>query len=455
LGLSLTSCDFFETETLIDPNFPALDAYINNPDQNKINQLAVGIQSVARNGVVDFYRNTSTVGREALYSASTDNRYYNELLGTEATNFNGANDPNGIFNSYYGDYSNTRRRCELFVKSTSTATILSDEQKAGAKGFARTIQGFVTLNLLNMQGKNGIRETFSDLNSPGDLLKPGKFGTYESGLALVKSLLDEGSASLDQAGATFAFPLTGGWAGFNTPATMKQVNRALAARVAMYLQDWAGMQTALNASFLNLTGDLKVGPVFTFATTAGDVTNGFFQVTDKDEDGAPYVAFNDFVTQAETGDTRVTDKLRLRTSPRASGQNIVSTHQLKIYPTNTSSISIIRNEELVLMQAEARIQTGNLAGGVAALDVIRTSAGLPVLATAKPTILANKDALIDELLNQRRYSLFFEGHRWFDVKRYNKISVLPLQGTVGNSTYKVFENFNRPDAETQWDIRNP
>jgi hypothetical protein len=30
------------------------------------------------------------------------------------------------------------------------------------------------------------------------------------------------------------------------------------------------------------------------------------------------------------------------------------------------------------------------------------------------------------MLNQRRYSLFFEGHRWVDMRRYNKLAELPI-----------------------------
>lgn len=448
LVVLFSACSVLEVEDMVDPNALSLDAVVNNPNQKLINQLGVGLQSVMRNGLLDFYRNTGTVGREVVYSASTDNRYFNELLGTESANFNGANDPNGIFNSYYSSYSQTRRRAEVVIKSAESATILSEAQKSGVRGFAKTVQGYVMLNMLNMQGKNGIRESFGDLSAPGDLLKPGKFGSYESGLAVVKKLLDDGAAELDKAGATFAFPMTSGWNGFSTPADIKRVNRAFAARVAMFQKDWAGMATALSQSFLNLNGSLSSGPVFTYSTTAGDFTNDLFRPVN--DGGAPYGVFNEHIRDAEAGDTRLS-KVRQRTTPRQSGPVISSTHEVAMYTSNISSVSIIRNEELVLMWAESKIQTGDLAGGIAALNVVRTASGLRPLADAKPAIINSKDGLIDEVLNQRRYSLFFEGHRWFDAKRYGKISILPLQ----TGTYKVFENFNRPDAETQWDIRNP
>jgi hypothetical protein len=126
-------------------------------------------------------------------------------------------------------------------------------------------------------------------------------------------------------------------------------------------------------------------------------------------------------------------------------------YEVSMYASNTSNFSIIRNEELVLMYAEAMIQTNKLADAVKALDLVRTSSGLQALATAKPTIVANKDLLIDEVLNQRRYSLFFEGHRWFDMRRYNRLDKLPNDAT----NHKVYDKMPRLQSEVDWDLRNP
>jgi hypothetical protein len=47
------------------------------------------------------------------------------------------------------------------------------------------------------------------------------------------------------------------------------------------------------------------------------------------------------------------------------------------------------------------------------------------------------DALTDEMLQQRRYSLFFEGHRWIDLRRYNKIDELPVD-RAGDDRWTAF-----------------
>ena len=55
-----------------------------------------------------------------------------------------------------------------------------------------------------------------------------------------------------------------------------------------------------------------------------------------------------------------------------------------------------------------------------------------------------------EVLNQRRYSLYMEGgHRWFDMRRYNRLATLPKE----LATHNVFNSFPKPQAEVDWDAR--
>jgi starch-binding outer membrane protein, SusD/RagB family len=445
---------FYDEDVIIDPNGASVNSVLNNATKAQINQLGVGVQSTIRNGVTSYYRESGSVGREIIYSASTDNRYFTEILGTQASQFNGTNDPAGIFNAYYNSYSSLRRRAEILMKSAQNSSSLSAQEKEATVGFCKSIQAYASIILLNMQGSGGIRETFSDLTSPGDLLKPGKFGTYTSGLVACKGMADQGLTALNNAGSVaFPFTMTSGWNGFSTVANFKKFNRAIAARIAMYQKDWNGMLGAVNASFFDLNESFQTGPVMTYSTAANDQTNGLFHAPNSN--GAPYVIFDDFVINAEAGDTRVfgaTAKVGLRTAARQSGA-VSSAYEVRMYASNLSPISIIRNEELILMYAEAKINLGgaaDLTDAVTALNKIRTTYGLANYAGAVTQV-----ALIAELLKQRRYSLFFEGQRWFDALRYNIKASLPLQGAVGGNTFVVFDKMARPDAEVQWDIQNP
>ncbi|HWV67515.1 RagB/SusD family nutrient uptake outer membrane protein, partial [Chitinophaga sp.] len=102
-------------------------------------------------------------------------------------------------------------------------------------------------------------------------------------------------------------------------------------------------------------------------------------------------------------------------------------------------ISIIRNEELVLIYAEAKIQTNAIPDAVVALNRIRLSHNLTPYAGA-----VNHDALINELLYNRRYSLFMEGHRWVDLRRYNKLNTLPKDRVDDD----VWTQYPLPQSET-------
>lgn len=75
-----------------------------------------------------------------------------------------------------------------------------------------------------------------------------------------------------------------------------------------------------------------------------------------------------------------------------------------------------RLAEVYLIRAEARAQMGNLTGGMADLNRVRTRAGLAGLANL------SEAQLVNAILNERQVELFTElGHRFFDLKRLDRI----------------------------------
>lgn len=134
------------------------------------------------------------------------------------------------------------------------------------------------------------------------------------------------------------------------------------------------------------------------------------------------LAHPSYATDIEAGDDRI-NKATLRTTP-ASLSGLTSNRDVWVYTSGTAPIPIIRNEELILIYAEANIQTNNLPEGVRAINVIRRGHNL-----GDYSGVVTQAALITEMLKQRRYSLYFEGHRWVDLRRYNRLSELPIDRT--------------------------
>ncbi|HNG90040.1 MAG TPA: hypothetical protein PK858_07540, partial [Saprospiraceae bacterium] len=213
--LTLGSCSLFEVEDVPDLNNPTVESVLNNASAAQVSQLAVGVQGAMRNGYYDMSWVGGSVGREVIVFNATDNRYYTELQGQVGI------DPGGIFYPWYNAFNATRRRAELFYLSAQGSNELTAEQKKGCEGFAKTVQAWTMLNLLNVMGEVGIRSEFSDLftgDAANDLLNPGPFKSYTESLAAIKKLNDDAAAALDAAGSSFSFTVASGWSGFNTPA---------------------------------------------------------------------------------------------------------------------------------------------------------------------------------------------------------------------------------------------
>lgn len=110
---------------------------------------------------------------------------------------------------------------------------------------------------------------------------------------------------------------------------------------------------------------------------------------------------------------------------------------------NLDNVPVLRISELYLNRAEAYAQTNQDALARTDINTIRTRAGLSPVDTT-----LSGDALLDEILLQRRLELAFEGHRWFDLKR-NGLDVIKSTGNLNFEDYRILAPI--PDRETKAD----
>jgi len=428
--LGLNACNPLATELIPDPNFASVVSVQTNATKGQLDALAVGQFSLARNGLGTYLQVVGTIGKELFNFNTTESRWMTELNGLRPI------DNSAFYNTATTAFGLPVRQANIILASVDATNAVTDAQKNGYRGIASTFKGLAYLYMLNAQGTNGVRLSVEDPFNPS---KPANDAESLAGIA---TILDAGATQLDGAGAAFAFPLPSGFAGFNTPTTFKQFNRALALRVAIYQANWAKAATLLPQTFYNATGSLAVGPVYTYNATPPDIANPLINTATQ-----RFVAVEKLFDDIEPGDRRLA-KVRVLAEPAtySSGVTYTTKYIQNIYNSANDPVSIIRNEELVLIAAEVAAQQGNTAEATRNLNIVRANAGLGAYAGA-----TTRDALINAILKERLYSLFYEGHRWVDMRRYNKLGEIYLPV----ATMKVLERLERPVAEVNWDLQNP
>lgn len=397
-------------------NGATVEAFSSNATAAELNNLVSGTESGMRNAMAFYLDDIGTVGREVYHFATSEPRYVTDLLGANNATLSGSNFY--IATPWAARYR-VIKNCNVLLQAATSSTNISAQQKLGYTGFAKMVKAYQLLMNLNLTENNGIRINVED---PGNL---GPVVNHVDGLAAIASLL--AAASTDLGTATVSFPLAG-FGNLNDAAGLLQVTKALSARVAVYQQQWSAALTALNGSFFGLTKSFSLGAYHVFGTGSGDQLNPVF--IPQNQNGEVRLAHPSYATDMEAGDDRI-GKATLRTSA-ASLSGLTSNRDMWVYTSSTAPIRIISNEELILIYAEANIQLSNLPEGVNALNIIRKAHNLPNYSGA-----VTQAALITEMLKQRRYSLYFEGHRWIDLRRYNRLGELPLDRT-GDDVWTKF-----------------
>lgn len=411
LFLCVTAC---ENEPIENPNGPTAESLLNGATLADLQLLLAGVESVMRNDIEYHYNTVSIIGREYYDLTGTDPRYTGELLGAQGAVL----DNNGFLTtrSFAQVYRVVRNANNLITATNNSLAGLTDAEKGGIIGIANTLKSYSLLIELNRQYQNGVRIDVSDPDNPGAFL------TYEESLAALGQLLDDSYAQINATGDAFVVNLSPGFAGLSSPSGFNKFNRALRARVSLYQNDKAAVLSNLGQSFIDPSGDLSFGAYHVFGTSGNDINNALAVVPQT----TLYTATNSWLEGAENGDLRIdmktvelipTDDL----SVPVELDGLSGSRQIALYTSLTAEVPLIRNEELILMRAEALIGSDN-AGAVQMINIIRNAAGI-----GDYTGGTSDADLVNEVLHQRRYSLFGEGHYWVDMRRYDRLDQIPTE----------------------------
>jgi hypothetical protein len=191
---------------------------------------------------------------------------------------------------------------------------------------------------------------------------------------------------------------------------------------------------------------MSYGAYHTFSTTPNDALNGLFDPT-----GRQLYASRQFADSAQlkspggAPDDRFTTKVITLNELTGGATDSVSRYgfniryAFKIYPTNTTPAVVMKNEQLLLIRAEANIGLGNNSAAIADINLVRAASGglppisdpyVPNVALKQPGVCGTaacaaagipSTALLEELLYEKRFSLMYEnGERWIDARKYGR-----------------------------------
>lgn len=404
------------------------------PEQDLTEETIFSSASTARSAVLGIYSTAQTLDfygglPQMIEEYMGDNVEFVGSFPTlqelrDFTTLSNNSNISGIWQEHYRVIT----RANKVIANVGKVAELSDAEKNQYVGEAKFLRALAYLQLVNQfaqpfqvsNGTNaGVPLVLDDFT--GEITYPAR--------ATVNQVHDQIKKDLTEAAAALPPSYS---AGVDTRGrATKGAANALLSRLYLYREEWANAITAARAA---ITGPYTLATDYTFydKNTAEDVftiqnsavDNGrtgsggwasYFSPTAVGGRGdAPFSASLATAYEAEAGDKRY---LLKRTGTAADALSRTFTTKFPDAVTNADNSPVIRITEVYLNLAEALAQSNALpnAEAITILNNLRNRAGL----TPK-LVFANKQALIDAILLERRKELAFEGFRRMDMLRYKQ-----------------------------------
>ena len=452
-SLALGAC---KDSAVVNPeDAPTVEAISGALTRGSLQPLATGVLAQDRAAVVGtftFYVLSEIFARDVYRIDASEPRYVGETLA-------GNPDP-GSFAGGGGwtqFYTATRAAQNVLIALPSApATEITAPEKAATAGFIQTIKALDYYRLIELRDTVGI----SIQSDNPDEVTPIRCKT--ASLAYVAALLDSALADLNTAGGATKLPfaLPGGFTAFgrnySSVSNIILFNRALKGKVDYYRGlDRTSPQPALFTTAINeLTqalGGAAPGGVpasqFTVGAYYNFVPGGSEATANNRSDDK--IALNPLVKDSiQAGDARAVKIVNRASTISGFGvsSGVTFWKSVPSLANQSEPIGILRDEEVVLLRAQAYIEAGNFASATADLNSVRTSYGL-----APYAVFTNKEAARSAALYEKRYSLLFEGpQRLVDLRAYGRLNGTYLRKETPTDPYNAA--FPIPRAEI--DARN-
>ena len=427
--VSMACYDFKVT----DPNAPTTQSVYGSPTRANMSAAAIGIFDQARQDVESYVWRLGSMGREGVNLSGNNQPDYQEPYygPLSSTQFGG---------SQWGNPYIEIRLDNLYDDAVVNAPDLSSDEKKASVAFGETQKALALFYVIQTRAQLGapVEVDLSPTATPAPFV--GEDSVYR---AIIDLLADARTKLAGNAAGAFPFPMPQGYSLVNTPQTFGQFAQALAAKAWIFratdVNGCNGAPANCYTTALNLLDSLATsgflvedpasfqnGVYFDFSANPGDTQNGLSDPLN----GNLYFALDVQQTDAQvqtdgvTPDARVGAKIVPSTAPQVlSGFPIHGNLKYAMYLSNgaanpAAEVAIIRDEELVLLKAEAELGLGQLTNATNDINVTRQGSG--GLSMLPPGLSA--DSLLTDLLYERRYSLMWEqGTRWIDARRYKRL----------------------------------
>lgn len=441
---------------------PTVDALAGGLTRTSLLQLTIGALAQDRTTINDiqFAIEGGILGRDVYRIDASEPRYVLETLG-------GNPDPGSFaggrgFGGFY-----TAIRAEntiLLALNTAPTAIFTPAEISAQRGFIRTIKAMEYWRLIETRDTVGVPIQTDD---PAEVTA---IRCKEVVLAYIAALLDSANADFTAAGGTTKLPvkLPGGFTAYgrdySTVSNLVLFNRGWKGKVDYYRGvNRKAYTPALFATAITELTQALGGAAPGAVPKADFVKGAYYNFVPGGSENQPNlisdakIGLNPLVADSvQAGDTRASKIVaRAPLSATYSGTTIATsityTGAVASSANQALPLAILRDEELVLLRAQAYIEAGQLANALLDINDVRTNYGLAPLAA-----FADKTSAIDALLYEKRYSLLFEGwHRTNDLREYGRLNATYLRKELPTDPFNAALPLSRAELDARGLTTNP
>jgi hypothetical protein len=362
---------------------------------------------------------TESMARDLYRIDPAENRWITQTIG-------GLPDPSSfVGGGLWGGYWTAIKADNNLIDNIKTATDLSAAEQQATVGLTQTFKALAYWHVLEARDTVGLPIAVDQpFGTP-----PAPFVCKEDALAYVSALLDSAYNSLLAAGAT-PFPLTlpAGFTqagNYSTPTAFAAWNRGWKGKIEYYRgidhqKPNAGSYTTAIAALTQALGTLSAAtlensPYYTYSTAPGAGENPF--------GGDIAVHLNPSAGNGiQAGDLRAA-KIIAGVGPYTDFGVTTTFDMANEVPGNaanlTRPIPILKNAEMILLRAQAEIESGQMAAATADVNFVRTNEGGLAALPTFASVAAGRAAVLYE----KRYTMLFESaHRLVDLRAYGEMN---------------------------------